>query len=156
MKNIYKIILFFAIFEVTVLMINAMDIFPNELYSDSDTELEKLESSEGPWEIVRTLFVPSSNSYISNIGIAGIVGLFVIGGGVAAYFSHGNMSGLVIVFFCYVFFTMITNSIGFFDKIFRHYNEAGSAMVYLGVCLGVAIFIIFIITIVETPTHGRS
>ena len=158
MKAIYKFVLFLAMFQMMVLIVNATGVFPKDgqLYSDVEVYVsEGDDSGDAAWRITQAFFVPSTDDYGLDEGltIPIIVGLFVVGGGLAAFITHSFIP-IAIIFLCYVFFTMLLNSYSFLSKLFN-YGDSDS-LIYLGICIGVSMFIIFVITIAETPTHGRS
>ena len=154
MKLMYKVMLFLAIIQMTILIVNATGVFPKDGQFYSDTEISAdVDPSDNAWNVTQAFFVPSENAYIGNVGIGAIVLLFVGAGAIGAWITHSFIP-VVIIFQCYIFFNMMLNSMGFVEKMFYNWNS--NAMIYLAICLGVGIFIIFLITIVESPTHGRS
>jgi hypothetical protein len=153
MKALYKMILFFAIFQVTVLMVNSMNIFPSEstFYNDMDTDEYDLSTAEG---IVKFLF-PAING--EDLTVSLLVGGFTTLGvlfGLAVSIATKSLAPLVISILGASMIPMVMNSWKIFNKIFYEFDSA--ALQYLGLCLGVGIIVIAIITILEMPTHGRS
>lgn len=157
MKTLYKLMLFFAIFHGTVLMVNSMNIFPAEstFYSDPiyDGDLTV------PENLIKFIFPAlrgddGSDLEISINIIAGILtgGVFIIG--VLISWISKSLAPIVIAVLGGSMIPMVMNSWKIFNKIFYEFDSA--AMEYLALCFGVGIIVIAIITILEMPTHGRS
>jgi len=158
MKLIYKLTIILAIFQFTVLIVNSLGgdnpIFPKEsqFYSDSEINAD-IRDADSAWNATMYFFVPSSNSIVETVSISAIAAMIFIGGTISAFVTHSFVP-IAFAFLLYIFFNMLTKSIGFINKMF--YNWDNQSMIYLAICIGVAVFTIFIITIAETPTHGRS
>lgn len=154
MKAIYKIILFFAIFQLVVVLVNIIDVFPTTLYTDSETE--DLRGAKGPLGVLNYLFsvpeIPGLGGY-TTFTFGMIAFLFLVVGAAIARATH-SWTPVIVVMICTTFVPMLTNSYNFFNKMFTNWNNL--TLVYLGLIFGVGIVIIVLITIAETPTHGRS
>ena len=154
MKRLYLIILFLAIFQGVVLMVNAMDVFPTTFYDDSEVN-DKLRNADSGWEAMSAMLTPNTAAFgleEAPLTIAAIVIAFgTIGTGVAI-FTHSFLP-VVITIVGYSFFTMMTHSYNFISKLFQWETDA---MTYMALCIGIGITFIVIITLVEMPAHGRS
>jgi len=157
MKTLYKIVLFFAIFQVVVLMVNSLGVFPNTLYSDVDTtDLFNDDGSITAQGIVAFLFPQittseGSEDFTFSLVAAGFTSIgMIIAIGISA--ATRSLAPIVIGFISLSIVPMVLTSWSFFRKMF--YNWDTSAMVYLSIAIGVGILILAVITILETPTHG--
>jgi len=155
MKALYKIIIFFAVFQLTVIIVNLLGIFPYTLYSDIETQ--ELQGIRNPIDYLPYFFslpdFAGLGSFFTNFTFAMLVFIFAGIGAVYARATH-NWSPVIVIIIASSFVPMITRSSKFFNKLF--YTWDVPALTYLAVTLGVAIILIAIITIVETPTHGKS
>lgn len=160
MKNMYKLIIFFGVFQFTVLMVNSFGIFPNTLYSDVDmAELNDAITTGGDFltvtdAILNYLFeIPDIPLLSGTFTFAMFVTIFFGLGAAAAWATH-SWTPVVIAILATTFVPMILKSYGFFSKLL--YNWDISALFYLGICLSVGIILISVITIVESPAQGES
>ena len=159
MKTLYKIIIFLGVFQVMILSVNALDVFPqnSRLYSDIDMSALQKDAETSAWDVFVYLFTPTSNTYFggvfNNMSIAALSGVFIVTGVASAILTHSLVIPSVIVLF-YSVFNMLTKSMLFIDTLFRQWGS--QALIFLGISIGVALFIVFLITIVESPTQGRS
>ena len=139
--------------------VNALDVFPqnSRLYSDIDMSELQEDADTSAWDVFVYLFTPTSNTYFggvfSEMSIAALSGIFIVTGVASAILTHSLVIPSLIVLF-YSVFNMLTKSMVFIDTLFRSWNS--QALIFLGISIGVALFIIFLITIVESPTQGRS
>lgn len=158
MKTIYTIMIFLAIFQVTVILVNSLGVFPDDSTFYSDIESSELQKAgNNPSTIFSKLFVPSDTniagfSLSSGSIIAVIILIATLGTGIAIFTQSFVPAILAIQGILFV--PMITNSMTFFTKLFRNFNS--NSLTYLAVTIGVGFLIILLITVVETPTHGRS
>jgi len=160
MKLMYKIMLFMIAFQFTILILNATNVFPEDgqFYSDTDIDVN-VRDSDTAIDSFGYIFVPDGNHLgltaddNGMITISAVITVFLAVGAIGAWVTHSFVP-VVVVFMGYMFFVMITRSMSFFQKLFTNWDN--QIMLYLSICLGVAIFFIVLITIVETPTHGRS
>jgi len=146
--------LFLAMFQVTVLMVNAADVFPSTFYDDLEVS-SNIRNADSPEAAISWLLTPNIGAFGINkspLTVGVIVAAFVGLGIAAAIFTHSFLP-VVAVIIGYSFFNMLTYSYSFISKLFQW--ETG-AMTYLALCLGVGLVFIVIVTIVELPTHGRS
>jgi len=150
MKLLYKIILFLGMFELMVIIVNGMGVFTNTFYSDIETDALK---DKGIWEVVQDIMLPTDNKYIGEVSVYALAGLFVAGG-ILSGIATKNVIIPSLIFLLYVVFAMCLSSYEFFQDLFTKWNS--DSLVYLGVVLGVGMVIVAIITVIETPTHGRS
>ena len=155
MKSIYKIILFVAMFQLVVVMVNVLSVFPYTFYSDVETqELQELSS---PTDVIIYFFdmpdIPGLSSVESDFTFGMFVTIFLVVGAVIARATQ-SWTPIIVVILATSFVPMLTKSLKFFNKII--YNWDVSALMYLGLILGFGILMMVIFTIVETPTHGRS
>lgn len=162
MKTIYKIVIFLAMFQVVVLMVNATGIFPEDgiLYSDIDQD-ELIAASNDPGALFSILFTPKGSFNIlglTEITLSSVDAVLIIGaiigiGSVVAVATHSYLP-VVLAVFGIVLLPMIANSMSFFNGLMRNINNTN--VTYLTVVLGLGVLIIIIITILEMPVHGRS
>lgn len=154
MKLLYKIILFFAFFQMMVLIINSLGVFPHTLYDDMETSKYDFDSPE---EIFGYLFLPNGEvlgiSYDEPSGwtVAAIVLIFVGIGSAFAWATH-SWTPVIITLLGISFFPMLINSLGFFNKIL--FERQVVALEYMALLIGLGIVLIIIFSIIETPTHG--
>ena len=158
MKTIYKIIIFLAVFELTAILVNGMNIFPAEstFFSDINSE-EVREAGNNPLDVYLTLFKPSGFevagfSFSSASFTAILIVILTFGTGVAILTK--SFVPAVLALQGIILLPMITRSGGFFRKLFENFDS--TALTYLGVTIIVGFLIVLLITIIETPTHGRS
>jgi hypothetical protein len=158
MKTLYKIIIFFAMFQMSILVINATGVFGNNTFY-SDAELGRLQNMEDPTVIIGYIFgfpeIPGVPAHITVFGFPFLIAAFTIAGAIYAWKTH-SYAPITIVVIAGAFLPMIAKSLGFFQKMFTNWETAASSLMYIGIALSVGIFIIAIITIIEMPTHGRS
>lgn len=161
MKLMYKIILFFVIFYIVVIMINLLNIFPQEaqFYSDSN-ELKQLKESDGsPRDaatILGLLFVPSVNAYgLDGIAVSVITG-FIIGGAIVSGIIIDNAAIPSIIIVGFLFFNMISTSYSFFQNLFEGNSWTTNSLQFLAICIMIAAIMVTLFTLVEMQTQGRS
>lgn len=156
MKAIYKIILFFAFFQMSIVIINLMNVFPNESTLYSDVEIKDLLAFDDPLDFLTYFFsvpqLPGLGAF-TQFTFAMLVFMFLIAGAAIARATQ-SWTPIVVVIIATSFVPMITKSLKFFNKIF--YNWDSPALVYLALTLGVGLILIALFTIVETPTHGKG
>lgn len=158
MKVIYKIIIFFAMFQLSVLIVNTLNIFPLDALLYSNLEVENLQSGD-VWTVYGELFTFDTGITIPYLGtfneasVDALMTMFIVGGVVVSIFTR-NPSLIAVAVIGYLYVPIIVNSFDFFRKIFL-YPDVPS-VTYLGVSMGVGILIIAVITIIEMTTHGRS
>ena len=157
MKLMYKIMIFFVIFYMMILVVNSLSIFPHDaiFYSDlTEDELKDIKNLEYE-AVVTTLFVPQEAYGLSDAAVTSLV-IFIVGlGALTAILTHNPiMPAVVIVGYC--FFVMLTNSYDFLQKIFYNPSWSSTSLQYLAVCIGAGLVVIAMITVVEMTAHGRS
>jgi hypothetical protein len=163
MKRLWGIVIFLATFQGIVLMVNVLDVFPNEFYSDVElpnvNDPENLPTSE-EWffyffdpgiEIPLLGDVPGTSGRFNSMIV--LIIAFMAIGSIVAWKTHSWLP-LVIAMLGYSVFTMIIKSKAFFDKMFLSWDS--QALTYLSLTLGLAMLILFFVTILETATHGEA
>jgi len=155
MKKLYKLIIFLAIFQFAVIIVNATNVFPTTLYSDIETE--GLRNLDSPTDVLAYLFeppnIPGLSRFQTNFTFGMLITIFTIIG-IAAYRISGTWTPMLVLIICGSFIPMMTKSLDFFNKLF--YNWDSITMTYLALCIGVGIIILAVITVLETPTHGDA
>jgi len=162
MKTIYKIVIFLAMFQVVVLMVNATGVFPSDGTFYSDIEQNELqEAGNDPGALFSILFTPKGSFSVlgiteielSSVDAAAIIGIIIGVGSLVAIATHSYLP-VVLAVFGIILLPMIANSMTFLSGLMRKWDSA--SMTYLSVVLGLGVLIIIIITILEMPVHGRS
>lgn len=154
MKLFYKIIIFLAVFQISIFVINALAIFPENATLWSDAEIpSNLRNANDTMQFLRYMFVPDDNPYFSELSWAAILGVFTVAAAVSSLLTR-SIAPAVMIILIYLFIPMITQSKVYIDKIF--YMTDSTAVIYLGVIIFLGISIIALITIAETASHGRS
>ena len=153
MKNMYKIILFLAIFQITVVMVESLEVFPNSFFKENEIETLDIKDTDDMPQAAETIF---SNMFIPSQSFFGKMryGVAILVGTAISFLTKQNPAVIVVAVLGYSFFNMITNSFGFFSNLFRTWDSP--SLIYLGICFGVGLVIIVVITILEQLTHGRS
>ena len=161
MKLVYKIMIFMIIFPIVVLMINSLNVFPYTFYSDEEVPYSITQDSS-PADLLAIMLVPSGvlegmnavgddgATYVT-VGI--IVAIFAGIGSAVAVFTK-SYAPIIIAFVGLNFYNLISKSFGLFRKIFMNWES--TALMYLGLAVGIIIVAIVIITIMEIPAQGRS
>ena len=173
MKTLYKVVMFLAIFQIIVFAVGLLGtdnggsgIFPYTLYDSSDYA-DIQQNSTDPITTLGHIFLPSGTFSVNipvinlhifdftlnTFTIIGFITLLAIGGAAVAIATRHYATAVLLVFGL-VFVPMLTNSIKFFRIMFNSWNVTSVSII--GLALGVAIFILVIIHVMETPTHGRS
>jgi hypothetical protein len=166
-KTLYYVIIFLAMFQMSALMLYGLDVFPQKSMLYSDFDLSNVENISDPQSMLSYIFFPDEVTFggidildykigviqISTITIIGIITTVIIGGAILARATQ-TYATVVLAVIGILFYPMIRHSFGFFRELFMMWNS--SAMMFMGVTLGVGIFILFILLIVETPTQGAS
>lgn len=155
MKALYKIILFFTVFQFAIVIINVLGVFPYTLYSD--VEMSNVSSIDSPEDFIRFIFplpdVPLLSAFETYFTFGMLVTIF-LGVGAAVSKATHSWTPIVVTIIATSFVPMILNSYNFFEKLFVNWDS--QALMYTGLLLGICIILIALFTIVETPTHGRS
>jgi len=160
MKSMYKILLFVGFFQLVVIMINVLNVFPYTLYGDVQTN--ELASMNSPLDVLAYFFEPPELPSLLGIELGRVgtnftfglmVTLFVVMGALISARTH-SWTPIVVILISTSFVPMILKSITFFNEII--YNWDVNALAYLGLILGFGIIMMIVFTIMETPTHGRS
>jgi len=147
-----------AAMQFVILLVNSLGgnnpIFPKEAQFYSDFEIPtNIRNADDAWIATSEIFRPSTgNVYIDTVSIGAFGALLIVG--IAISWKAHSMVPLAFIFLLYIFFNMFSKSIKFMNKMF--YNWDNSSMIYMAILFGVMIFTIFIITLAETPTHGKS
>lgn len=152
MKALYKVIIFFSIFHITVLMINSFGLFPGEtLYSDATMSPYDIDSPAG---FVAYIF-PAINGedVVFSLIVAGFTSLGVLLGLGVSIATH-SLAPITISIIGATMIPMMLTSWNFFSKLLYHWDS--DQLGYLALALGVGLIVIAMITILEMATHGRS
>ena len=167
MKTLYYVIIFLAMFQMSALMIAGLGVFPTDSTLFSDFDVSEFSSYDNPEDMLSYIFFPDGLSFgginigdyeiatisLTTITIIGVITVFV---GVGAAFARLTQSyaPVVLAVIGILLYPMINHSFGFFRKLFMHWDN--TAMMYMGLTLGLGILILFLLLIVETPVQGRS
>ena len=131
-----------------------MNVFPSTLYSDKETEA--LRGEKGPTGVLSYFFeapeIPLLEEY-TTFTFAMLSVLFLSIGAVIARASN-SWTPIIVVIICTTFVPMLTSSLDFFNKMLYEWDN--DILFYLALALSFGVIVIALITIVETPTHGRS
>lgn len=136
---------------MTALIVSSMNIFPSDsiLFSDFDL-ITKIEEGTDPAGIIGYILFPAEDGYdifaviLTTVGIVGTV----VG------FATKNISVVMVGLTVTLFSPLIGHSSTFFRTLFTTWDV--TALTYLGVAIAVGIAATLIITLLETPTHGKS
>lgn len=161
MKNIYKVFIFFMMFQMMAVVIAALNVFPSGAVLYSDIDIDEIEArANDPVQIISYFITPTGGytSFPSNPGgvlfsINVILLAAGIGGAVVGFITK-NVGLAMMGIIAAMFVPMISKSMTFFQVIFSTWNV--SSLSYLGVTIGVGLVTVLIITLLETPTHGKS
>lgn len=155
MKKIYKIMIFLVLFQFSVVIVNALEVFPSENTFYSDAETRSIRELDSPTDALSYFFelpgIPGLSALQTTFTFGMLVILFLSIGAAIARATH-SWSPVIVVIIATSFVPMLMKSLGFFNKMLYNWNN--QALMYLGLTLGVGIIILVVITILETPTHG--
>ena len=158
MKTAYIAIIFLVVFQMTILLVNSTGIFPSDKGFYSDIDQKQLEAAgNDPLELFKVLFTPAADTTVAGFslgaGIWAVVFLIAGLGTGAAIFTHSFVPAVLAVQGI-LFIPLATRSMTFFNSLFRTWDHA--SLTYLSLILVVGFLVIIFLTIIETPTHGRS
>ena len=157
MKTIYKLIYWFICFQLVIILVHAIDVFPPEQTFYSDIDLDSLSENVTDGNIpgvIGGMFAPPAPYMTDSVfTIAGLVTLFVIGGTLIAWKTQ-SFAPIVIIIIGITFYSMFIKSISFFKTILT--STDNHALWVLGMILMIGVVLALIFAIVETPTHGES
>lgn len=155
MKKLYKIMMFLILFQFSVVIVNALEVFPSENTFYSDAETKSIRELDDPVDALAYFFelpdIPGLSAFQTTFTFGMLVTIFLVIGAAIARATH-SWAPVIVVIIASSFVPMLTKSLGFFNKLL--YNWDNAALMYLGLTLGVGIVILAVITILETPTHG--
>ena len=155
MKTFYLIMLFFLVFQMSILVVGATGIFPYGFYSDMDPQ--ELAECENPQQVLTFIFDPEGNIPdrfdMGDFTIPALIGIFIGIGTITSIFLQSYLP-ITIVIIGLFFVPMITHSYGFFNQLFYYGNS--QSIIYLGLLFGILAFVIAVVTIIELPAQGRS
>lgn len=155
MKTFYVIMLFFISFQMCILVVGSLGIFPYGFYSDMDPA--ELASHDSPQSMLTYLFAPPGGLpswfNLGNFTIPALIAIFLGIGTITSILLKSYLPITIIVVGLF-FVPMVTKSYGFFNQLFYYGNS--QALIYLGLLFGIVVLIIAVITIVELPAQGRS
>jgi len=163
MKSIYKVMMFFLIFYMTVVIIDVSEVFPNDSTFYSDADIQSLKDADSPTDAFVWIFTPNSFSYeiggttYNEVTIWLVLAVFGLVGTAAALFTKSFLPA-VFTLYGLIFIPMFTKSYGFFNKLFQigRTDDSLSTLVYLAITFGLALMGLILITMMEMPAHGRS
>jgi len=157
MKKLYKLIIFLAMFQFGVLIINATGVFPTGSTLYSDVDVQELSEQSSPIDIFTYFFtlpdLPGLSASYSQLTFGAIVFIFMVIGAVMARATH-SWTPVIVVILGTTFIPMITRSMTFFGRMF--YNWDSVTLVYMFLAFGFGILMLVFATILETPTHGDA
>lgn len=159
MKKLYKIMLIFIMFELTIIFVNLLAVFPYTLYSEAD--VSDISNISDPAVLLGKFFtIPAIT--ISNVEITEeaatftfylfISSFFIVGAAIAKL--SGDWTLIITTIIGMMFVPMILRSRNLFEKLFVTWETP--ALSFMVILIFVGLLYIALITIVETPTHGRS
>jgi len=156
MKTFYILILFFLVFEMCILVVGSLNIFPYGFYSDMDPE--NLASKDTPQAMITYLFspedaLPDGFGGLADFTIPALIGVFLTIGTITSIFLQSYLPVTLVVMGLF-FVPMITKSYSFFNQLFNYGNS--QSLIYVGLLFGVTTLIIAVITIIELPAQGGS
>ena len=160
MKMMYKIMIFLAMFQITVIMVEALDVFPNSFFKENEIETLDIKDTDDMPQAAETvfsnMFLPSQDIFpgYARYGVAILVGMILTVGVIISFATKQPPASIVVAVLGYSFFNMISNGFSFFSNLFRTWDSP--SLIYLGLSIGVGLVIIVVITILESLTHGRS
>jgi len=146
-------------FQMTAIIVAALNVFPSGTGLFSDLNVADIQGKSA-MEVISYLIMPTDGYTIP--GFTQVQTEFTIGMLTAAIAVVGVVAGAITknvsigiaTLIGIIFVPMVTKSMEFFNRLFTTWDV--TALTYMGVTLGVGIIAIIIITIFETPTHGRS
>lgn len=152
MKRLYKVVLFFAVLHLVVIMISLLNIFPSTLYSDAEINTLRENVGTDPLSIFSYLFAPDTNIWGSNtISVSAIITAFAVGGTAIAVLTK-SWTPAIITLLGLSFLPMLLRSRTFFDKMFTTWDSA--SLTYMAIIFGVVLILFVVFTILEVPSHG--
>ena len=154
MKKIYKIMFMLAFLQGVIIMVNALGVFPETFYSDSEIQgiqdVNDLPTAE-EWFIL--MFAPDVVIFNEPIvDVMAIIAVFLTAGTLVGIAMRGSFLPVVIAFQGYLVFTMLTNSKSFFDKLLTNWGTP--SLMYLALLFGLGIIMLFVVTLLETASHS--
>jgi len=173
MKTLYKIVIFLAVFQVVTLAVSVLGvdnggdgIFPYTLYDDEDISDIRRNASD-PLKVIGYIMMPEGvynieipvlniqvfSFELNEFSIVGLVTLLALVGAGVAMVTH-HYAAVVIVVSAITIWPMLMNSYSMFRKLFENWNII--SLTYIGIGIFMAIIILVVIHLLETPTHGRS
>jgi len=159
MKTLYVILLFFAVFQISTLLVGSLGIFPMDsvLYSDFETaELESYAQNGSYLDAFGYVFAPGDTIFgisIAKADISIIIGVVCGVSAILGIATHHPSIGILPIMGI-LFIPMITQSGNFFRSIAMKFSS--TALMYIFVIIMLQVIVVFLFTIIETPTHGRS
>ena len=151
MRGIYKAFLFMLIFQMCALTLSVLGVFGSYgLYSDIDFE----SFPNDFWGQIQYFFGASYGEYSSALSTLGIaIAAIIIGAGAIGAVRNGNITPLMMGVLGAMSLHMIITSKQFFGTIFE---KGGIGVIYLGLCLFVAVAALILFALIEYPVGGDS
>lgn len=161
MKTLYKLIYWFIIFQMVILLINFLNVFPPEYTFYSDLEMDALRENVTDGDIlgiISWMFVPPTEYLPANLAsyefTIPLIVLMFVGVGTAFAWVTQSFVPVVVIIIGVSFYSMFIKSISFFKTILQ--GADNQALWALGMILMIGVILALIFTLVETPTHGES
>ena len=152
MKGIYKAFLFLLIFQMTAMTISVLGVFPKSMSMYSDINFNNLDQNSNWWEYISYFFGAGYGDFTTTLATLGISGI-VFGAGIFLAFINGNITPFMVSIFGVIAIHMLGTSKEFFGVMLQ---KGGTGVVYLGICIFVALGALILFTIIETPSGGDS
>lgn len=157
MKLLFRIVLFMLFFNIAAFMVSAMNIFPNSLYGDATHyNLDDPTNLPTPEQMFDNLLLNNRMEITKIIGFdlewnIIIGGILVV---VAAVAALTHSSGIISIGFTATMFVfMYTNSKSLFDGLAA---DMGHMTGYIALMLGLGVFVLVIITIMDYASGQTS
>lgn len=150
MRGIYKAFLFLLIFQMSAIMIASLGVFDTGMYSDIN--FGELDENSNWFDYVTYFFGAGYGEFTDTLAILGISGL-LFGVGIALSIYNGNIVPLMMGVFGVMAMHMLGTSKEFFSTMFQ---KGGTSVIYLGICLFVALGAMILFTLIEMPSGGDS
>lgn len=148
MKGIYKAFMFLLIFQMMAFTLGVLGVFPISMYSDID--FEDFNDNTDWIDYIKDFFGAGYDSFDEVLTLLGISGL-VFGAAIALCIMQGSIVPLMMGIFGVMAIHMLSTSREFLGSMFEH---GGVAVVYLGICLFVALGTLILFAIIEAPMGG--
>jgi len=152
MKLLFKIILFMIFFNISALMITAMNIFPagTTLYGDAVYDAKDPNHIPSAEDMFSNLLTNMNNPIISGLGITYTAIMFaIVTFGIVVSFLTKDAKLVATGIIATVFVIMFANSKALFENMLK---STSNIVGYLALMIGVGVLIIFVITAMDYVT----